>query len=51
MSIYHCDICEQLTDADIKGINTNPLDETECICDSCFGEFDEIFYEEFYEEE
>ena len=36
MSIYHCEICEDLKDADYHGCNESPNDECECVCDQCY---------------
>lgn len=37
MSIYHCEICEGLKDADHDGCNESPNDECECVYDNCYA--------------
>ncbi len=38
MSLFHCDICNELKDADFQGCEENPSNG-ECICEKCAGEF------------
>jgi hypothetical protein len=47
MSVYRCDLCDNICDADFQGICENPLNEHECICESCSEEFSCFFCGEF----
>lgn len=37
MSVYHCDHCDQVKDADIHGIERHPHNPDLSICDMCYG--------------
>jgi hypothetical protein len=39
MSVYRCDSCENLYDADEVGCNAHPKDQTALLCDGCAEEF------------
>lgn len=35
MSVYRCNICENLYDADYQGCFEDPNDPTGCLCEEC----------------
>jgi hypothetical protein len=41
MSIYRCNHCEGIKDADYHGCNEHPSEEFQCICDACLEIFPE----------
>lgn len=49
MSVYRCDICENLYDADYEGCFEHPIDKSGCLCESCSNDIlDEVdLIEEF----
>lgn len=35
MSMFYCEVCDNIQDADIHGCFEHPNDECECICYDC----------------
>lgn len=38
MSIFRCNYCDNLKDADIHGCMEDPRDDCECLCEDCHTE-------------
>ncbi len=46
MSIYRCNLCENIFDADYEGCFEDPLDDCACLCESCSMDVGHHKYEE-----